>query len=83
MAKKKTSKKAESKEPQKKTAPKKKTEKKYTLKELVAESTMPIEQMILLLVDSGYYTQYKKELSSDDVKPSITKTEFRKTILRR
>ena len=71
------------KEEKKETKPKKKAEKKYTLLQLVRESTIPNEQMNLMLVDAGYFNQYKKELQEDDPKPSWTKSEFRKQILRR
>ena len=77
MSKKKT------KEEKKKTQPKKKTEKKYTLVDLVKDTTIPKEQMALMLVDAGYFVQYKKELQEENPKPSWTKSEFRKQILRR
>ena len=83
MAKKKeTTKKGEKKET-KKSQPKKKAEKKYTLVELVNDTTIPNDQLMLMLVDSGYFAKYKKELEEANPKASLTKSEFRKQILRR
>lgn len=82
MAKKKQTNKKENKET-KKSQPKKKTEKKYTLVDLVNDTTIPNDQMVLMLVDSGFYNQYKRELEEANPKASMTKSEFRKQILRR
>lgn len=71
------------KEGKKETKPKKKAEKKYTLVELVKDTTIPKEQMALMLVDAGYFVQYNQELQEENPKATWTKSEFRKQILRR